>query len=165
MLTPINNKGSQILLRVCQPPTIKATEAPTSIPVRARKIAAGEASTSHRRSVTAIMALKEAPKEPKVTAHVCPKDGITTARSGENPKPTRMGAIQGHCQATEEDVSHYKYGYKVPKDYEHAVALDKRNGNAKWQDAMGLKMLLLDEYEVFKDLGYKANASEGYKKI
>jgi hypothetical protein len=59
----------------------------------------------------------------------------------------------------------YMYGYEVPKNYEHAVELDKRNGNTKWQDCTKLEMDQLHEYSVFKDHGYKASAPDGYKKI
>ena len=59
----------------------------------------------------------------------------------------------------------YKYGYEVPKDYDHAVMLDCAAGNTYWQDAMELEMLQLHEYETFKDLGYKAATPSGYKKI
>ena len=47
---------------------------------------------------------------------------------------------------------HYKYGYKVPRDYNHAVELDKRNGNTKWQDSTALEMSQLHKYRTFKDL-------------
>ena len=59
----------------------------------------------------------------------------------------------------------YKYGYEVPRDFAHAKELDKRNGNTLWQDAMRLELDQLDEYNTFKDLGHKAPAPSGYKKI
>jgi hypothetical protein len=59
----------------------------------------------------------------------------------------------------------YVYGYEVPKDYDHAIELDKRNGNTKWQDCTDLEMNQLHEYKTFKDLGYGAAAPQGYKKI
>jgi len=34
----------------------------------------------------------------------------------------------------------YKYGYEVPCNYNHAVELDKCNGNTKWQDSTALEM-------------------------
>jgi hypothetical protein len=40
----------------------------------------------------------------------------------------------------------FKYGYEVPRDYNHAMELDKRNGNAKWADATCLEMELLESY-------------------
>jgi hypothetical protein len=59
----------------------------------------------------------------------------------------------------------YKYGFQVPRDYQHAEELDISNGNTLWQDATALEMAQLEEYNTFKDLGYKASAPSGYKKI
>ena len=47
----------------------------------------------------------------------------------------------------------YQYGYEVPRDYAHAVRLDKQNRNTKWQDAIRLKLKQLEEYSVFIDHG------------
>ncbi len=47
----------------------------------------------------------------------------------------------------------YKYGYEVPWDFNHAIELDKHNGNTKWQDSTALEMSQLHEYKTFKDLG------------
>ncbi len=60
---------------------------------------------------------------------------------------------------------HYKYGYKVPRDYNHAVELGKRNGNTKWQDSTALEMSQLHEYKTFKDLGKGGKPPDGYRKI
>ena len=38
-------------------------------------------------------ALKADPREPKLTAHPCPMDGMTTAAIGLNPNPIRRGAV------------------------------------------------------------------------
>jgi len=59
----------------------------------------------------------------------------------------------------------YKYGYEVPRNYDHAVELDRRAGNTKWQDATGLEMAQLDDYNTFQDYGQNARPPEGYKKI
>ena len=60
----------------------------------------------------------------------------------------------------------YKYGYKVPKDFKHAMELDIQNRNALWCVATALKLAQLYEYNnTFKDLGYQAKAPAGYKKI
>jgi len=42
---------------------------------------------------------------------------------------------------------------EVPWDYNHAIKLDKCNGNTKWQDSTALEMSQLHEYKTFKDLG------------
>jgi hypothetical protein len=59
----------------------------------------------------------------------------------------------------------YKYGYQVPHDYNHAMELDTRNWNKLWQEATGLELSQLNEYNTFKDLGHQAQAPSGYKKI
>jgi hypothetical protein len=66
----------------------------------------------------------------------------------------------------------YKFGIQIPRDYQEAVELDKKNGNTKWQDAVALELSQIDEYHTFEDIGkaiYKGNqivnAPQGYKKI
>jgi hypothetical protein len=59
----------------------------------------------------------------------------------------------------------YKYGYEVPRDYDHAVKLDERNGNTLWQDSTKLELAQIDEYNAFRDLGKDGIPPEGYKKI
>ena len=59
----------------------------------------------------------------------------------------------------------YKYGYEIPRDYEHAVRLDAKNKNTKWQDSVSLEMTQMQEYKTFKDYGKKGEPPPGYKKI
>ena len=61
----------------------------------------------------------------------------------------------------------FKYGFEIPKDYEHAKFLDRRNGNTKWQDATKLEFDQLDDYHTFDDLGHSKTVTPpaGYKKI
>jgi Reverse transcriptase (RNA-dependent DNA polymerase) len=61
----------------------------------------------------------------------------------------------------------YKYGYEVPRDYAHALRLDAKNGNTKWQDARSVEMNQIHEYETFIDKGHhsKTPVPAGYKKI
>jgi hypothetical protein len=59
----------------------------------------------------------------------------------------------------------YKYGYKIPRDFDHASCLDEKCGSTRWQHATALELAQLHEYKTFKDLGYKAGTPEGYKKI
>jgi len=59
----------------------------------------------------------------------------------------------------------YKYGYEVPRDFTHAVQIDAKCGNTKWQEATKLKQQSQDEYTTFEDKGYKADPPKGYKKI
>jgi len=62
---------------------------------------------------------------------------------------------------------HYKYGFEIPRNYEHAIHLDAKNKNTKWKDSIALELLQIDKYEVFKDMGHHNTTSTpaGYKKI
>ena len=61
----------------------------------------------------------------------------------------------------------YKYGFEVPRNYEHALRLDERNKNTRWQDAVILELRQIDEYKAFTDHGHhtKSKPPDGYKKI
>ncbi len=61
----------------------------------------------------------------------------------------------------------YKYGFEVPRNYNHAMKLDSQNGNTKWFDACQLELSQIHEYETFEDRGHKDNAKPpgGYKPI
>ena len=61
----------------------------------------------------------------------------------------------------------YKYGFEVPRDYNHALQLDRQNGNTKWFDANVEEHKKLQEYDVFIDKGVYQNAKVpvGYRKI
>jgi hypothetical protein len=60
----------------------------------------------------------------------------------------------------------YQYRFKVPKDYQHAVRLDEKAENTKWQDSTKLEMAQLDDYDKFKeDYGHSGRPPNGYKKI
>ena len=39
----------------------------------------------------------------------------------------------------------YKYGYEVPRDYLHALEIDKRNGNNLWKDAVAKELAQIDK--------------------
>ncbi|KAL7570793.1 hypothetical protein ACA910_014422 [Epithemia clementina (nom. ined.)] len=67
----------------------------------------------------------------------------------------------------------YMFGYQIPRDYEEAMELDRKNGNTKWKEAIDLELKQIDDYQTFKDVGKAEintkgqvmNAPEGYKKI
>jgi Reverse transcriptase (RNA-dependent DNA polymerase) len=61
----------------------------------------------------------------------------------------------------------YKYGFEVPRTYEQALKLDKRNGNTWWEDAATLELTQIDDCDTFIDKGHhlKAKTPVGYKKI
>ena len=50
----------------------------------------------------------------------------------------------------------YKYGVKVAQKYEDAMRLDKLHKHEKWQKAIDLEMVQIDDYTTFKDLGHKS---------
>jgi len=49
----------------------------------------------------------------------------------------------------------YMFGYVIPKDYNHVMEFDCRNGNTKWQDCKTLELDQLAEYKAFLDYGHK----------
>jgi hypothetical protein len=59
----------------------------------------------------------------------------------------------------------YKFGYRIPKDYEEA--LDELNQNTKWENATITEMSQLKEYECFIDAGIygRDKPPDGHKKI
>jgi hypothetical protein len=61
----------------------------------------------------------------------------------------------------------YKFGYRIPKDYEEALKLDELNQNTKWENATITKMSQLKEYECFIDAGIygRDKPPDGHKKI
>jgi len=61
----------------------------------------------------------------------------------------------------------YKYGFEIPKNYDHAMRLDAKNKNTKWKDSVALELMQIDEYNTFTDLGHhtKTSPPAGYKKI
>jgi hypothetical protein len=61
----------------------------------------------------------------------------------------------------------YKFGYRIPKDYEEALELDELNQNTKWENATITKMSQLKEYECFIDAGIygQDKPPDGHKKI
>ena len=61
----------------------------------------------------------------------------------------------------------YMFSYRIPRDYNEALKLDKMNRFTKWEDCTALEMLQLDEYKMFGDLGHSKSTPilVGYKKI
>ena len=47
--------------------------------------------------------------------------------------------------------SRYKYGFEIPKNYEDAERLNRKNGNDDWKDTNKLEHEQLREYDVFTD--------------
>jgi hypothetical protein len=73
---------------------------------------------------------------------------------------------QSRIKATR-NAPRYKFGYRIPRNYNEAMEFDLKNGNTLWQEATNLEMSQLAEYDTFRDLGHKDTAPPptGYKKI
>ena len=52
----------------------------------------------------------------------------------------------------------------MPRNSKHARELDERNGNTRWQDAEGVEISQLMDYDFAKDYG-KGSVPDGYQKI
>ena len=68
----------------------------------------------------------------------------------------------------------YQFGYLIPRDYKHALEMDKINGNSRWYDAAKKELDQINEYKVFIDHGIAkfdpkskriTNAPQEYQKI
>jgi hypothetical protein len=58
----------------------------------------------------------------------------------------------------------YQYGYEVPRNTQHAIEIDTKNGNANWKGGTALEMSQLKEYQTFKDYWHD-QLPDGYQKI
>ena len=47
----------------------------------------------------------------------------------------------------------YQFGYLIPRDYKHALELDKINGSSRWYHATKMKLGQINEYQVFNEHG------------
>ena len=58
----------------------------------------------------------------------------------------------------------YKFGYQIPRsnDYEHALSIDKHDGNNKWAESIKLEIDQQHDYVTYKDMG-KVSSPEGWK--
>ena len=59
----------------------------------------------------------------------------------------------------------YMFGFEIPRNYNHALELDKSNGNTRWQDCTKLELSQINDYSVFEDRGKVIAIPQGYKKI
>ena len=49
----------------------------------------------------------------------------------------------------------YKFGYQIPRinDYDHALSIEKHDGNDKWDEYIKLEIDQQHDYETYKDMG------------
>ena len=68
----------------------------------------------------------------------------------------------------------YQFGYLIPREYKHALELDKMNGNSRWYGATKMELYQINKYQVFIDHGIchygskskrVTNAPQGYQKF
>lgn len=59
----------------------------------------------------------------------------------------------------------FMYGYEIPRDYRHAIELDRINGNTYWQDAVKMELKQLSDYRTFKDVGRGVSPPSDHKRI
>ena len=67
----------------------------------------------------------------------------------------------------------YQFGYLIPRDYKHALELDKSNDNSRWYDATKKELDQINKYKVFISHGRAKydpkskrviNVPQGYQK-
>ena len=58
----------------------------------------------------------------------------------------------------------WKFGVMVPRTHSHAIEIDEKNGNTKWQDAEATDMQHLLEYQTFIDKGKGVRRQIGTRK-
>ena len=46
----------------------------------------------------------------------------------------------------------YLFGYLIPRDYKHALELDKVNGNSRWYDATKMEMDQINKYQALRTM-------------
>ena len=59
----------------------------------------------------------------------------------------------------------YKFGVQIPRNHEHAMELDRINGNTFWRDAEKKELGQIDEYNALRNMGIGWKPAAGYKKI
>ena len=57
------------------------------------------------------------------------------------------------------------YGHLVPRNHDQAIEIDKKNGNAKWQDAEDEELRAILSFGTFNDKGKHVSPPQGYKRI
>jgi hypothetical protein len=85
-------------------------------------------------------------------------------RIAKREKKFKRMVMQASMQSQRNAIV-YKFGVRLPQSKAEAFAFDASNGNTKWQDAIGLKLDQLDEYDTFIDKGKQAHGPNGFKRI
>ena len=56
----------------------------------------------------------------------------------------------------------HQFGYLIPRDYKHALELDKINGNSRCYDATKKELDQINDYQVFIDHGIGQSVAGGH---
>jgi hypothetical protein len=92
-------------------------------------------------------------------------DGWKSLKSlADRQERTLRLANQAKLHASRNRVVH-KFGVQVPQNHNQAIRIDEGNGNHLWREAEETELKQIDEYDVFTDLGFKADPPKDYKKI
>ena len=86
----------------------------------------------------------------------------------ENDVAQNPARVKFVCKHVDDDEAEEIITYnQMPRNYQHALRLDELNKSSKWQDSIDTELDQIDEYDTFKDLGYKSKAKPppGHKKI
>lgn len=77
----------------------------------------------------------------------------------------RLDDTRKACQAAKARAPKYKFGVEVPKSPQHALYLDKVNGNKLWEESMQKEFESLNQHETFRVLEDHEYLPDGYKRI
>jgi hypothetical protein len=100
------------------------------------------------------------------TDYLRKKDGNGSRELQKREKKMLCIVNQSRIKATC-NAPRYKFGYRIPRNYNEAMQFDLKNGNTLWKEATDLEMSQLAEYDTFRDLGHKDTAPPltGHMKI
>jgi hypothetical protein len=54
--------------------------------------------------------------------------------------------VNQSCIKMTRNAPRYKFGYRIPRNYDEAMQFDLKNGNTLWQEVTGLEMLQLEQF-------------------
>ncbi|MDJ0828176.1 MAG: reverse transcriptase domain-containing protein, partial [Rhodobacter sp.] len=59
----------------------------------------------------------------------------------------------------------YKFGVRIPRNYQEAIDLDRENGNTLWQDAVQVERDAIQENDTYHSIGIGTPIPQGFTKI
>ena len=82
-----------------------------------------------------------------------------TKRYLKNPKKFIRYCRQVHLAKTR-NTHVYPFGVRIPKNIKEALALDKINGNNLWKEAIKKEMLIMEDFQVFREVTQEDNLKD-----